>query len=83
MSRGEGGCLVEEEQFGISSGSHNRSFPALEIEKAYDPTLPTKLTPNLLAIVVQASPVPGERAASRSCDKRTKRRYAILFWHFV
>ena len=79
VPRGEGGCLVEEEELGEAAGLHQRvAMPAAEGKPAGDPTLAVVTAPDPPAFIVQAAAVSVDEAAGGIRDQLAERSDAIL-----
>src|SRR5438270_879321 len=59
----QGGCLIEEEQFGVMARRHHTAFPPLELQQAGNPAFQLPWTSDLLVRIVEAAPVAHQGAS--------------------
>jgi hypothetical protein len=84
MARGEGGCLVEEEELREAPRLLEWvAVPAAELEAAGDPALARVAPPDTPRVVVEAPAVAVDEAAAGIGDELAERRHAVLQRHRV
>ena len=81
MPSGERRCLIQEEQFRVSTIAKHFALAPVELEFAGYPSLSIRLPNYLLVIVVQLSPIAKQRPASTNCVQATPRINAVLKRH--
>jgi hypothetical protein len=81
VARGEGGSVVEEEQFRVGTTSHERASPVTELCAARYPPAPLSVAHDAPFAIVQDAAIAHQEPAPDERDDFTKRGDAVLPWH--
>src|SRR5580658_1993018 len=81
MSSCKSSCFVEEEEFGVMAGRHDRTLAAPKLQHAHDPPLPLPSPLNSAFLVMENATIAHEHAPILGGNDLTKWVYTVLPRH--
>jgi hypothetical protein len=81
MSSCKSSCFVEEEEFGVTAGRHDRTLAAPKLQHAHEPPLPLPSPLNSAFLVMENATIAHERSSLGRGNDLTQWIHTVLPWH--
>jgi hypothetical protein len=75
------GRLVEEEEFSVGSGLHDRAVPVVELQATHQPSTTLTVSHDALLRVMEDTSISEHLTSLRHGNKVAKRSNTVLPWH--